>query len=111
MNLAFSGLGEVVGTFSGSVEVGDIITIGANASVTKAVADKDIMGVCVSTRGKLVGIAIRGTCELAYTGTAPNVGYNLLNTSGDNAIKVSASGKSFLVLNVDTVTKKVVVLL
>jgi len=111
MNLAFSGLGEVVGTFSGSVEVGDITTIGANATVTKAVADKDIMGVCVSKRNSLIGVALRGACELAYTGTAPNVGYNLLVTSGNNAIKVSATGKSFLVLNVDTVAKKAVVLL
>lgn len=111
MKLSFSGLGEVVATFSGNVKVGDIVSIGDNESVAKANADKDFIGVCVSNNSKLAGILLKGAVTVSYTGAAPTVGYVGLVTAGSNAVKVAVDAKKTLVLSVDTVHKTVTVML
>lgn len=111
MNYSFNGLNEAVTTFSGNVSVGDIVVIGDNCSVSKAVADKDIMGVCVSKNYGVVGVMLRGTAEVKYSGAAPVLGYTGLVTAGNNMVKVSESGIKYLVLNVDTANRIAVILL
>lgn len=111
MKLSFSGLGEVVATFEGNVQIGDIVAIGNNGSVSKAGADKDFVGVCVSARNKLCGIILRGVVTVKYAGTAPSVGLCGLVTDGSNFVKVSANADKRLVLCTDTVNKTITVLL
>ncbi len=111
MKQSFSGLNEIVVTFSGAVSVEDIITIGENGMVSKATAEKDIIGVCVSKNADIAGVMIRGAVELNYTGTAPTVGNTSLATAGNNYIKTSTTNQEYLVLSVDTIAKTAVVLL
>lgn len=111
MSLSFKGIGETVITFNGYADVGDIVNIEGNSTVSKALADKDIIGVCVSTNNDIVGVLIKGVVTLKYTGNAPTLGYNSLVTAGSNSVKVSASGIKYLVLDLNTTTKDVTILL
>lgn len=111
MSLSFNGIGETVITFNGDVKVGDIVVIEENSTVVKALADKDITGVCVSTNKDIAGVLIRGVVTLKYSGAAPMLGYNSLVTAGSNQVKVSTSGMKYLVLDVDTTKKDVTVML
>lgn len=111
MKYSFNGLGETVATFNGSVSRGDIVTIGDNDTVAKASTDKELIGVCVSTNGDVVGIQLKGAVTLKYTGTAPMPGYVGFLTAGTNQVKVSPDARKVLVLRVNSVDKTVTVLL
>lgn len=111
MKLSFNGLNQIVASFNGSVSVGDIITLNNNGIVKKAVADKDIHGVCVSNNGTVVGVQLKGSVTLPYTGTAPTVGYCVLQTAGNNAVKAASNGQAYLVLSVNTDSQTTTILL
>jgi hypothetical protein len=111
MSQNFNGLHEAVATFKGNVNVGTFVTFLSNGVVAEAEADKDIIGYCVSRRKDLAGVQLRGAVTVGYTGTAPTLGYCNLLTATSTSVKVSSSGKTFLVLEVDTTKKSVTILL
>ncbi|WMJ23726.1 hypothetical protein RBG61_03430 [Paludicola sp. MB14-C6] len=111
MSQMYNGLNEAIATFNGNAEIGELITIASNGVAIKAASDKDIIGVCISKRCELNGIQLRGAVTVNYTGTAPVLGYNNLQTASPTSVKVSASGRAYLVLNVDSTTKQVTILL
>lgn len=111
MSQMYNGLNEAIATFEGNPAIGDLVTIASNGVVIATATDKDIIGVCVSKRRELVGVQLKGAITVTYTGTAPTLGYCNLQTAAATSVKVSATGKSYLVLNVDTTAKQVTILL
>lgn len=111
MELAFNGFHQHITTMEGAVEIGDLVAVSANGQVTKANADQDFVGICVSKRDQLAGIQLYGTAEIAYTGTAPALGYTGLTCAGNNAVKASANGRKLLVLSVDSAAARAVIIL
>lgn len=113
MNLTFNGLNEVVATFNcpSQIQVGDVVTLIANDTVSKAAANNELIGTCVSKNGVIVGVMLHGVAELDYTGTAPTLGYNKLLTDGSNKIKIEETGRPCLVLSVNTANLKATILL
>lgn len=114
MAIRFNGIGEIAATFSGACEKGDIVTLSAPKTAVKAAAGQGVCGVCVSKGTGIVGVCVGGMVTVAYTGTAPVVGYAELTAAGGNAVKVAATGDvkiTRLVVDVDTVAKTATILL
>ena len=111
MELSFNGFNRQTATFAGNVEIGDLVTISGNGEVSKAAADAELIGVCVSKRNGIAGIQLTGAATLFYTGTAPALGMTALLTAGGNAVKTGSSGGNHLVVSVDTSAKTAVVIL
>ena len=114
MAISFNGIGEVVATFAGNTDKGDIVTVGANKTAVKAAAGDAIAGVCVSKGNGVVGVAVAGFVTVKFTGVAPALGYAALTAAGGNAVK-AASGDdaeaAVLVVDVDTAAGSVTFLL
>ena len=111
MELSYNGFGQQVASFTGSVAVGDLVSLSGSGAVAKAAADQPLVGVCVSRRDGLAGVQLRGAVTLGYTGAAPTPGRAILVTAGGNQVKTAASGDSVLVLAVDSDRKTCTVLL
>lgn len=112
-DVAFNGISEQIVSFiSKSVEIGDLVLVSTPGTVVKAGADREIVGKCVTKNGDVVGILIHGALEVMYTGsTPPPLGVVGLATGGNNMIKPASAGNKYLVVGVDTSTKKVTILL
>lgn len=111
MELSYNGFGRQVASFTGSVAVGDLVSLSGSGTVAKASADKPLVGVCVSKRGELAGVQLRGAVTIGYTGAAPAPGKAALVTAGNNLVKTAATGDALLVLAVDADRKTCTVLL
>ena len=83
----------------------------ANDTVANAASNGAFSGVVAGVRGDLVTVQYRGFVTLAYSGTAPSVGYGILVADGSGGVKGAQSGDSYLIVNVDTTAKTVCVLL
>ena len=101
MNIKFSGFNENVLTFeyTGTLNKGDLVKMSASAKVTKATANGDFIGVCLSTRNGYAAVQVAGYVEVAKSGTV-NVGYNNL-VAATNAVKTAETGYDRLVVYVD----------
>ena len=111
MDLSFNGFGRQVATFRGNVEIGDLIAISGNGEVSKAAADAELIGVCVSKRENIVGIQLAGAATLSYSGTAPALGMSILLADKDGGIKTGSAGEKHLDVSVDTAEKTATVIL
>lgn len=91
-----------------SAKAGASVTVGypchftANDTVADSVAGADFSGVIAGIRGGLVTVQYHGFVTLPYSGTAPTVGYTALAADGTGGVKTAASGRSYLVVHVDT---------
>lgn len=104
MNIKFSGFNENVLTFeyTGTLNKGDLVKMSASAKVTKATANGEFIGVCLSTRDGYAAVQVKGYTEFKKSGTV-NVGYNKLVATAD-AVKTADTGVDRLVLYVDDTT-------
>ena len=111
MKVSFEGIGENLVTFYNSASApaaaGHTVKMSANGEVA-ACADGDVFcGVCSSCSDELAAVKTCGCIGMAYTGTAPTLGYAKLASDANGGVKVSASGREYLVVEVDTVNKTV----
>ena len=112
MSISFKGLGENVITFKTTNAVaGEPVTISANEKVTKSTSGETFCGVAVSVVDGFAAVQISGFVELPYSGTAPTVGYNTFVANGSGGIKTNATGKTLLVVNVNSSKSTVVAML
>ncbi len=118
MQVGFEGIGRVVATFAckeeeenSVIKIGDVVSMSGNGEVKKAAAKDLPAGVCVSRNGGYAGVQLKGAVTLPYTGTAPQVGYNILAADGNNGVTVSTTGLQRLVLAVDTANTSATILL
>ncbi len=109
MSIKFNGLMDEVATFKRAAEItkGYPVKVSANDTVAAAANGNPFCGVAVNGSGSLQGVQLKGYVELPYSGTAPTVGYCALVANGNGGVKADASGRSYLVVNVDTTDTKV----
>ena len=110
----FIGFNENQATFltSGTVNIGDPVTVCAEGTVKQAAGSTAFCGVVTDKRGNYVSVTLTGYARAAYTGSAPVYGYNSLASDGSGAVKTdSTNGRQLLVVGLDTTAKTAEILL
>lgn len=112
MAISFEAIGERMVTFtaaSGLTE-GKVCKISANGTVGPC-SEEGFCGVVGQVRGGMAGVILEGFVELSYAGTtAPGLGYTILTTNKAGEVVPAAeggTGRTCLVVSVDTVNKKI----
>ena len=110
MKVAFDEIGRVAATFAcEGGEVGKLCKMAADGKVALCAAGDDFIGMMESVRGGYAGVQIHGFAEVAYTGTAPNLGYTKLVSNGNGGVKTGDNGRAHLVVCVDENAMKAIV--
>ena len=110
MKVAFNGIGRVSATFlADSNKVGNVCKMARNETVKACSSGDEFIGVMEAYRGGYGSIMLHGFAEVAYTGTAPAVGYAKLVADGYGGVKVGESMKVRLVAAVDEDRKTAVI--
>ena len=110
MKVAFDGIGRESATFMVlSGKVGNVCKMAQNGVVKACSAGDDFIGVMEAYRGGYGSIMLRGFAEVAYTGTAPAVGYVKLVADGNGGVKIGEGMKVRLVAAVDEDRKTAVI--
>lgn len=85
-----------------ATDVGAVVKLYEAGMVTNAGADEKFCGVCTAIRNTYASVVMAGYATATYSGTAPTVGYCMLASDGDGGVKISDSGREYLVVGVDT---------
>lgn len=112
MKISFEGIGQIVATFAmaSGVEAGMAVAVTADGTVGKGTAGAAPCGVVLAAREDSCAVQVGGFVRVAYTGTAPTVGYGTIGLDGNGGIKtVSTGGLTCLIAQVDTDGKTAVI--
>ena len=97
-----------------TLAAGDGLTAGALCKITAActagaaASGEAFVGPVTAVRAGLACVQLGGYCELPYTGSsAPTLGYCKLAADGTGGVTTNASGREYLVVEVDTTGKTV----
>ena len=110
MNYSYEGIGQWCATFAGSqAEEGQVVKLAAGKTVGPCAAGDGFCGVVqsVSRDGEACTVALGGMVTAGYTGTAPELGWSILVGDGSGGVKTAATGRSYLVVDVDSTAKTV----
>ena len=107
MNISMKGYGENTATFTtdGVVSVSHAVKMSDNFTVKSCAAGDAFIGTAVYVKNEYACVQLDGYVTLAYTGTAPTVGYCSLVADGKGGVKVADTGREYLVTDVDTANK------
>ena len=106
--VGFDGIGSMVITVKdGGVVPGQPCKCSGGKAMEKAAAGEAFQGVCLWQRNDIAGVQVDGFLTMPYTGTAPTVGFDILAADGNGGVQKSASGKSRMIVDVDSVLKTV----
>lgn len=116
MNVSYEGIGQWAATFAcDGVSAGQVVKVSGSGTVAKCADNDGFEGVVLSVArdGKACSVAMGGMVTVSYTGaSAPAAGWNSLAADGSAGVKVvSAGGKSYLAVEVDTTAKTVTIVL
>jgi len=111
MELSYRAIGQWCATFAcSSVSEGSVVKIAARGTVA-ACNDGDAFAGTVESLahdGLACSVALGGMVTAAYTGsTVPAAGFTKLAANGTGGVKVSETGNSYLVADVNTADKTV----
>lgn len=110
MKVAFEEICAIRASFTAdSGEKGQVCKMAANGKVAPCADGEPFIGVMEGVRKGICGVQIHGFAEVGYTGTAPGLGYVNLAANGSGGVKVSADGRSHLVVCVDEEAMKAVI--
>lgn len=93
MDICFEGVGQVAATFQagGGIQPGAAVTLTGNGQVGLGSAGSALCGVALGPiRGGAAAVQIGGAAKVAYTGTAPAVGWQELVCDGEGGVKTVA---------------------
>lgn len=110
MSISFNGYNDNAATFeiAGNAKIGDVVKMSSNNKVANCTAGNDFCGVLKCKESDdFVTVQLSGYVRASYSDTAPSVGYCSLAGDGVGGVKVLASARQYLVLNVDTSLKTV----
>lgn len=111
MKVSFEGIGESVVTFYNSktaeASAGNPVKISGNGEVSVCADGDRFFGVALACDTDFAAIQMGGYVELGYTGTAPAVGFTKLVSNSTGGVKTAETGREFLVVDVDTVSKTI----
>lgn len=104
MNHNFTGFNtnEVTLDAASAVAAGKAITLADSYTADIPSAGADFCGVCSAVRGSHASVVFSGHTTVAFSGTAPTVGYCKLVADGNGGVKLGDSGRAILVVGVDT---------
>lgn len=109
MKVAFEEIGHITATFAAdSGEAGQVCKMEANGKVAPCADGDGFIGVMEGVRKGCTGVQLHGFAEVGFTGTAPNLGYVNLTADGNGGVKVSQSGRAYLVVSVDETAMKAI---
>ena len=113
MSVSFNGFNMNILTFRCIEEIPE----GTPVKVSKANSvepcfDGDVFhGIAVDGDEKYVSVQLKGIVTVRYSSTAPTVGLNKLGANVSGGIKVTETGREYLVLSVDEAQSKVTFLM
>ena len=104
MNNYFSGFDtkEITLFATDNVKAGAAVGLKDAITVTVPLSGAAFCGVCTAVRNKHASVVLKGHTIATYSGTAPTLGYCKLVCDGNGGVKVSDSGREYLVVEVDT---------
>ena len=111
MKVSFEGMGEKAMTFMNSTAApavsGQTVKTSANGTVSACADGEKFAGFCIDADADFATVQAAGYILAAYSGTAPAVGFVNLTADALGGVKVSASGREYLTVEVDTAAKTV----
>ena len=107
MNISIKGYGENTATFvtDGVVCASHVVKLADNLTVSPCDAGDKFVGTAVYVKNEYACVQLDGYVTLAYTGTAPTVGYCALVADGNGGVKTGTAGREYLVTDVNEITK------
>ena len=110
MKVAFEEIGRVAATFAAEAgEAGQVCKMADNGKVAVCADGEAFIGLMEGIRNGFCGVQLHGFAEVAYTGTAPALGFAKLAADGNGGVKVSATGREYLVVCVDENAMKAII--
>lgn len=110
MSISFHGIGQVCATFLGSgITEGHVVKMSSSGTVAACGDGENFCGVAVCCKEDACSIQVDGFTTIAYTGTAPALGWAPLAANGAGGVKAAESGRSYLVVFTDTTVKTVTI--
>ena len=118
MAISFDAIAERYVTFyaGDTAAEGKLCKVTANGTVGACAGGDDFCGVITQVRNGAASVLMGGFMKLPYTGAAPALGFTALVADGASGVRVPAAatetkpaetGRSHLVVNVDTANKTV----
>ena len=110
MSISFEGIGQWAATFAcGETAEGQVVKVSGSGEVAACSDGDSFCGVVLFTArdGAACSVALGGMVRVPYTGTAPALGWTGLAANGAGGVKALSSGRSYLVVDVDTAGKTV----
>lgn len=111
MKVSFEGFDEKVLSFVSDSTTkpakGKTVKMAGNGKVSGCSAGDDFIGAAIAADDNFAAVQVGGYIKLPYTGTAPTVGYGILVADSAGGVKGAESGKSYLIIDVDTTAKTV----
>lgn len=107
-HISFEAIGEQMVTFlaADGAASGEVGKITVNQTVDVCSDGDKFCGVIGTVRGGTAALQMGGYAELAYTGTAPTLGWCGLAADGNGGVKIAATGgREYLVVSVDSENK------
>lgn len=88
-------------------EKGDIVSLSNNLTVSTASQGAAFCGVCEDVRDGYATVLLEGYTRVSYSSTAPSLGFAVLAADGSGGVKTAQSGRTCLVVEVDTVSNTI----
>ena len=113
MNLSYQDIGQVCAGFQAAAGLGagKLCKITDNGTVGSCAKNDVFNGVTMKVRNGMATVALRGFVTVKYAGTAPALGECKLVAASAFEVQVAETGKSCLVVSVDTANQEVTVLM
>lgn len=118
--VAFDGLNDIAtfklagaSLFVRGTDEGIPVKVSAAQTVAKCADTNDFDGVLetIDHDNAYGAVKLRGFKSVKYSGAAPTPGYNILVADGAGKVKTAATGKKYLIADVDTTATTVTILL
>ena len=109
MKVCFEEIGRVSATFAaGEGHSGKVCKVCGNGEVAVCAEGEAFCGVMEHFRKGFAGVQLHGFVTVAYSGSAPGLGYQALVANANGGIKLGGS-REYLVVSVDEKTMHAVI--
>ncbi len=113
MNLSYQDIAQVCASFQVEMGMseGKLCKVTANGTVGTCAKGDAFHGVAHKVHNGMAAVVLRGFVTVKYAGTAPTLGECALTAASAFEVQVADSGRSCLVVHVDTANQEVTILM